>query len=193
MNGKQLDNYNTNSHDLDANQQNVNMQSQRHLSQYREDAYARDNNLNESYQNDYAMGNKAGSELFFEIMESHLPYMKTVENEIRLQSEDKKKASLIELAPKFKDIDEKNSIRCPVYNCFKQLNNQPALNSHIARNHKELVDLEIKVNPNGEIKYPSWVIDHVLRAIKWFPNFSTKVAEEGEIQLKKIKANNSNS
>ena len=40
----------------------------------------------------------------------------------------------------------------------------------------------------NEIKYPSVVIDNVLRVWKWFPNFiPNKVLNEGEAQLKKLK------
>lgn len=185
---KQLDSYGSNDYNTNMMQQPI--QNQSHRAQYRNE-YGTDNNMTDTYQNDYS--NKHQTDLFHEINDTHIPYMKTCENEIRLKSEDNKKAQLMEYAPKFKDVDEKNSMRCPVYSCFKIFTSHAALNSHINRNHKELESLEVKVLPNGEIKYPSWVIDHVLRAIKWFPNFSNKVAEDGQNQLNKIKGAGANS
>ena len=119
-----------------------------------------------NYGNDYSMGTTPSSdELFREITERDMPVLKNMENELRSMTEDRKKNALFDqgLIPKFKDIDEKNSVRCPVYRCFKVLNGVSALNSHIARNHKELEGMEIKFLPSGEIKYPNWMIDHVWR------------------------------
>ena len=70
--------------------------------------------------------------------------------------------------PRFTEDKEKSIVRCPVFNCFKPLNGTQALNSHIARNHKELFDTEMKVLPTGEIKIPQTLIDNVMRYIFLF-------------------------
>lgn len=119
-----------------------------------------------NYSGDYAVNSGTGyNDIFKEIGDHDIPEFKKLENELRNITEEKKKTTILGLInfPKFNDDKDKSIIRCPVYRCFKPLNGVQALNSHIARNHKELFEQDIKIGHNGEIKCPSWVLDHVLR------------------------------
>jgi hypothetical protein len=113
---------------------------------------------------DYS-GRGNGLYLFNQIPESDIPHLREWENKILGRSEKEKKNLLVDAghAPRFKDIDDKNIIRCPIYSCFKTLNGLSAVNSHIARNHKELESYNIKFLPSGEIQFPSNLIDNAWR------------------------------
>ena len=65
--------------------------------------------------------------------------------------------------PKFSEIKEKNTIRCPVYGCFKPFNSVTQLKNHMARNHKELAEFGIEVQSNGKIKYSKEMLNNVMR------------------------------
>jgi hypothetical protein len=65
--------------------------------------------------------------------------------------------------PRFHEIKEHLSLRCPVYGCFKNFNSSNQLRSHVQRQHKILTEAGISVDSSGEVQIPPELFDYVLR------------------------------
>lgn len=77
---------------------------------------------------------------------------------------------------KFSKLKNNPTLRCPVYGCPMFLrpgfnSKAEALQSHIQRTHKELVDAGIEISENGKLKIPPTLIDNALRMCMWQKKF----------------------
>jgi hypothetical protein len=89
-------------------------------------------------------------------------------------------------------------LRCPVYGCpqfLKPIFNSKtdALQSHIQRCHKELIDAGVEISETGKLKIPSMLVDNALRMCNWQKKFvnGTSVKQEAEKCLKALEQKSS--